>query len=288
MVTLDILLASVAVLGLGAATIHDLRTREVPDWITYSMIIAGFGIRIIGALGPESWQYIASAFIGLAITYALGSVMYYAKQWGGGDAKMMMALGVLFATRPDFVRETAMPFLGEIFINILMVGALYGLLWGFVLAWKQRKKFTLVARQMLQERKMIKIRMIAIGGAVAIMFVAFNVQDVFIKITIMTFSLLVLLYPYLWIYVKSVEKTCLYKYVTPKELTEGDWVEEDILVNKRVVYKVKNTGIEKEDIQKLIRAKVKRVLVKEGIPFIPPFLIGTVLALLQISFLNFF
>src|SRR3989344_4137454 len=200
MVTLDILLAGVAVLGLSAATIHDLRTREVPDWITYSMIMAGFGLRAIGALGPESWQYFISAFIGLAITYLLGSIMYYAKQWGGGDAKMMMALGVIFATRPEFVQASTMPFLGEIFINILIFGALYGLLWGFILAWKNRKKFTAAARELLQEKKMIRTRMIAIGCAVIIMFIAFKIGDIFIKISVMTLGLLVLLYPYLWIY----------------------------------------------------------------------------------------
>ena len=58
-------------------------------------------------------------------------------------------------------------------------------------------------------------------------------------------------------------------------------------MNKRVIYKVKNTGIEKEDIQKLIKAKIKEVLVKEGIPFIPPFFIGTILTVLQWNILNF-
>ena len=96
-----------------------------------------------------------------------------------------------------------------------------------------------------------------------------------------------MLYPYLWVYVKAVEKACLYKYVKPRQLTEGDWVEEDILISNRVIYKAKNTGIEKEDIQKLVKARVKKVLIKEGIPFLPPFFLGTAAAVLQLNILTF-
>ncbi len=285
MVALDILLAGVAVIGLGAATIHDLKTREVPDWISYSLIAAGFGIRLIGALGQEKWSYFFMAFIGLGVTYLLGSLMYYAKQWGGGDAKIMMALGVIFATRPSFLPQSITPFLGVLFVNILLFGAVYGLAWGVILAWKHRQKFTVAAKQLLQEKKMIKIRIYAIVLAIIVFTLAFLMSDLFVRISLMTLALLILLYPYLWMYVKSIEKACLYKYLKPQELTEGDWVEGDVLVNKRVIYKVKNTGVEKEDIQKLIKAKVKRVLVKEGIPFIPPFFLGTLATLLQINIL---
>lgn len=284
---LDYILASMAVIGLAAATIQDLRTREVPDWVTYGLIGAGFGVRLIGALGNEQWFYFFSAWLGLGATFVLGSLMYYARQWGGGDAKMMMALGVLFATKPAFIPETGILFLGVLFINILLFGAVYGLAWGILLAWKHRKKFTQVAKALLQEKKMVSIRIYAIIVAGIVMSLAFLMDDLFIRLSTMTLALLILLYPYLWIYVKAVEKACLYKQLKPRELTEGDWVEQDIIINKKVIYKMKNTGIEKTDIQRLIKAKVKQVTVKEGIPFIPPFLLGTLATLLQINILTF-
>ncbi len=284
---LDYILASMAVIGLTAATIQDLRTREVPDWVTYGLIGAGFGVRLIGALGNEPWFYFFSAWLGLGATYVLGSIMYYARQWGGGDAKMMMALGVLFATKPAFIPETGILFLGVLFINILLFGAVYGLAWGILLAWKHRKKFTQVAKALLQEKKMVSIRIYAILAAGIVMSLAFLMDDLFIRLSTMTLALLILLYPYLWIYVKAVEKACLYKQLKPQELTEGDWVEQDVIINKKVIYKMKNTGIEKTDIQRLIKAKVKQVTVKEGIPFIPPFLLGTLATLLQINILTF-
>ncbi len=288
MVIVDLLIAVLAVFGLGAATIHDLRTREVPDWITYGLIAGGFGIRLLAALGPEEWSYFFMAFVGLGVTYLLGSTMYYAKQWGGGDAKMMMALGVLFATRPSFLPAATAPFLGVLFVNILLFGAVYGLVWGVSLAWKHRQKFTKAAKQLLIEKKMMKMRMIAIVIAAIVFTTALVIPDIFLRMSIMTFALLILLYPYLWIYVKSVEKACLYKYVKPQQLTEGDWVDEDVKIKRGItIYKAKNTGIEKRDIQKLINARIKKVLVKEGIPFIPPFFLGTVATLLQLNIVTF-
>ena len=112
-------------------------------------------------------------------------------------------------------------------------------------------------------------------------------EDLFIKITIMTFSMIILLYPYLWIYVKAVEKACLYRVITPRQLTEGDWVEENIRVKGKMIYKRKNTGIEKADIQRLISANIKKVIVKDGIPFLPPFLLGTLATLLQLNIFSF-
>lgn len=286
MVVIDILLASIALLGLAAATVQDLKTREVPDWITYGLIGSGFAIRLMAALGPESWMYFFSAFIGLGITYLIGSLMYYTRQWGGGDVKMIMALGVIFATRPAFIPESSLPFLAMIFLNIFLVGAIYGLLWGIMMSWKHRKKFTEKAKILLQERRMLKMRIIAITCALAIVASAFLVQDPFLRISILTIGLMVLIYPYLWVYIKAVEKAAMYKHLKPQQLTEGDWVEKDVLVNKRVIYKVKNTGIEKEDIQKLIKAKVREVIVKEGIPFLPAYFLGVIITLLQWNILN--
>ena len=86
---------------------------------------------------------------------------------------------------------------------------------------------------------------------------------------------------------RSVEKGCMYKQIPVKKLTEGDWVEENVIINKKIIYKKKKEGIEKSDITKLIEAKVQSVLVKEGIPFVPPFLMGIVYSLIfgQIIFM---
>ena len=76
------------------------------------------------------------------------------------------------------------------------------------------------------------------------------------------------------------------------KLVEGDWVLEEVKVGKKVLVAAKY-GITKEQIAELKKAKVKRVLVKEGIPFVPSFLLAYILALIfytwqGVSLLNFF
>ena len=70
--------------------------------------------------------------------------------------------------------------------------------------------------------------------------------------------------PYLWIFVKAVENSSMYKYVTPNKLTEGDWIAKEIMINGIYISGPKDHGIEKKQIHQLIslwkKGKIKRVL----------------------------
>ena len=82
------------------------------------------------------------------------------------------------------------------------------------------------------------------------------------------------------------------KYVNPKELTEGDWIAEDIIVSKKRICGPKDLGIEMRQIKKLIslkkKGKIKKVLIKVGIPFVPSFLIAFVVTYIWGNFLFYF
>ena len=54
---------------------------------------------------------------------------------------------------------------------------------------------------------------------------------------------------YLWIFIKSVETTSMFKYVEPKELTEGDWIAKDYKVDGKYICGPKDLGIEKRQIR---------------------------------------
>ncbi|MBI2142083.1 hypothetical protein HYU15_01165 [Candidatus Woesearchaeota archaeon] len=72
------------------------------------------------------------------------------------------------------------------------------------------------------------------------------------------------------------------KYVGPEKLTEGDWIAKDVYVNRKYVCGPKDLGIEKSQIRKLMKyklqGKIRKVLIKEGIPFVPSFLIAFLLS----------
>jgi hypothetical protein len=75
-----------------------------------------------------------------------------------------------------------------------------------------------------------------------------------------------------FLFVKSVEDSCLYKKIKSSQLTEGDWVAETIRMNGKVVIK-KHEAATPEQMRKLKYYK-KIFMIKIGIPFIPAFLIA--------------
>jgi hypothetical protein len=84
---------------------------------------------------------------------------------------------------------------------------------------------------------------------------------------------------YLITAVKAVELSCMYKRVKPAVLTEGDWIANDVKVKGKRICGPKDLGIEKKQIKQLIKAKVKSVVIKVGIPFVPSFLLAFLLTL---------
>ena len=74
------------------------------------------------------------------------------------------------------------------------------------------------------------------------------------------------------------------KYVTPDKLTEGDWIAKEVKVNGKYITGPKDLGIEKKQIRKLVslykKKKVKKILIKEGIPFVPSFFIAYLVTLM--------
>jgi prepilin peptidase CpaA len=71
------------------ATVYDLRRREVPDWIGAALVVCAVAA-IAAGFTEVTWAGLAlGAGLGLALTlplYALGG-------FGGGDVKLVVALG---------------------------------------------------------------------------------------------------------------------------------------------------------------------------------------------------
>ena len=74
------------------ACLHDLRSREVPDWVWIAMACTTTPITAYEAyVGLLPWQlWICSALI----AFALGTILYYAGVWGGADSKALWCIGI--------------------------------------------------------------------------------------------------------------------------------------------------------------------------------------------------
>jgi len=279
-----IIIIAVCLIGLIIGTISDIKTREVPDWLNYCLIFSGLGLRLIYSSATSDWLFLLYGIAGFAAFLAVALLMFYAGQWGGGDSKMIMGLGALLGL--DFMHYRTLfseSLMVGFFINLLFVGAFYGMVWSIIMAATKWKKFTKEFVKIVKTGRFILIRRILLIFVLAVLTSIFFIGDDFLRIGLLLFCFMLMITLYLWPFVKSVENACMYKFITPDKLTEGDWIADDVSVAGELICSPKDLGIEKEQIEKLIKlhnnGEVKEIRIKEGIPFVPSFLISFLITL---------
>ena len=83
---------AVAILVGLAATINDLKSREIADWIPLTALVAGLGWQI----GQAGWMMgPLYALGGAASGFAVFLIFYLLGGMGGGDIKLMTGFGAL-------------------------------------------------------------------------------------------------------------------------------------------------------------------------------------------------
>jgi Flp pilus assembly protein protease CpaA len=264
------LIYGIILVALLVGSYTDLRKREVADWLNYSLIFAGIGIRLIATLVEQDWSYLLKGLFGFLAMFLLALLMFYTGQWGGGDAKMIMGIGVLIGL--EFNRYA---FLLHFLVNVLIFGALFGLLYSLYLVIRNHKAFGKEFAKKYSEKKMTK--WFVWGGTLVLLLAAVFVPAQ-IKVPVALLAALLLVSFYSFIYLKSVEKAAMLKWLDPEALVEGDWVVEEVKAGKKLVCGPKDLGLDESQIQELIklkkRGRLKKVLVKDGFPFVPGFLIA--------------
>lgn len=83
------LVAALIVASIGAAT--DYRSRRIPNWLTDAGLLSGLLLHLL--LG--GWRDLGSAFLGGIVSGLIFLVFYLAGGMGGGDVKLIAAVGCL-------------------------------------------------------------------------------------------------------------------------------------------------------------------------------------------------
>jgi prepilin signal peptidase PulO-like enzyme (type II secretory pathway) len=279
----DLIIVTIVLIALIFASISDIKTKEVPDWLSYGLIIIGITIFIFKSIHENSFSPILNSLLGLMIFFAIGSIMYYSKQWGGGDAKLLMGLGAILNQYPEKLLNIFSPNLNFyfpliLFINIMLFGAMYGLAISIFLMIKKRKEFSKRFRIINKKTKRIRNTLLILAGILII----FNILT---TITLQTEYLIYfaaifpLIFFYLLLSIKTIESISMEKIISTSNLVEGDWVNEEIKINGKLIYSPKSLGVNKKQIE-LIKKHKKKIQIRDGIAFIPSFLIGTIISLI--------
>ena len=103
------------------AAVTDLRTRRIPNWLTFPMVLSGlFVMLLVDGLGWR--QGLGDSFLGL-VTVSLPFLLVYCLGGGGaGDVKFMMGVGAWSGV------DLGMYILG----SVLVLGAGSAIVWALV------------------------------------------------------------------------------------------------------------------------------------------------------------
>lgn len=247
------------------ATIQDLRFREVANWLNYSLIAFALSYRAFYAIENNDAQFFIFGVLGVLVFVALSYTLYYGKVFAGGDAKLLMGYGAIF----PYTNYLSLITIPLIFVFLLLlVGSVYSLIFSVVIVTKNKSKFKQeFSRQFRKNKKFILFSLVFLA-----LVIIFSLKFSFL------FALIPLsLVPALLVYTKSVEN-CMIILLPPNKLTEGDWIEQDVKLKNYVVKKTVH-GLTKKDIE-MLKKQNKKILVKQGIPFVPAFLISLIITAL--------
>jgi Flp pilus assembly protein protease CpaA len=269
---LSILLIIVLFIILITAAYVDIKTLEVPDWLNYAGIMIGLGVNAIYSVQQASWQPIIGSGIGLLAGLAFGSLMYYTGQWGGGDAKLLIAVGAIVGG------ELSLQSFGISFMfNLFIFGAVWGLFYTAILGIRNFTKVKNTWKEVTVDKKWLRILTLALAACLL-------VAGVLIKGLMLPFFLLafaVYMIYHLVVLVKSVELSCMHKRIKPDKLTEGDWLLEEVCVGGKKIAGPSKTGLQKKELEELRkRCPGKEICVKYGLPFTPAFLLAFIVTLI--------
>jgi Flp pilus assembly protein protease CpaA len=259
-----IVLFSLALVWVLFASVQDIKSQEVANWISISLIIFALGFRFFFCLFTETgtgagFGFFYQGLIGLAIFFVLGHILYYSKLFAGGDAKLIIALGAILPLSADFWINVTY-FLYFLFI-FLITGAVYGFIVSFVLVARNFTGFKKEFKKRFRKSKNI----IYMNMFFALFLIILGITQVLFLII----GVLFLIMPFLYVYAKAVDESCTVKKIAVGKLREGDWIYKDVRLGKRgKTIKAKWEGLSKKEL-KLIQKKLKSVKIRQGIPFVP-------------------
>jgi Flp pilus assembly protein protease CpaA len=268
---INLFLISLAIFWMLISSIQDFKHREVENWWNFSLIILVLAFRAFLSIEHWNYMYFLWGLIGLAVGFLLANLFYYARMFAGGDAKLLMSLGVILPLGTSI--QTNLTLLILFLIFFLLAGSLYGLVYSLFLTFTNFKKFTYEFSNQFKKNKRL---IILIESSLALVFILFLIFGFYTGLLLL---LVLFLAPFLFLYARAVEDSCMEHYVPISKLTIGDWTIHPIKAGKRII-KPNWEGLSENELKLIKRYCKGKVLVKQGIPFVPTFLIAFIVMII--------
>jgi len=246
---IELILFSIAFIGSLLAGLWDLKTTEIPDEIPTLMAVFGVFIWLVSG---NLYGLALSVVFGLSFL-GFGWLLYKAGQWGGGDAKMLSAIGFLLPIMNN-------AYFGlSFFFNLFLVGLAYMIVYSLALGFLNKGTFSRFGREFVKE-KIVLIAFIALLLLAAITSAYVFIFNYTLLLELVTIPYLLFVAAFLvifWKYSKIVEN-CIFKRKIPvAKLRIGD-----VLLESK-----QWDGVEEADLQRIKRSGKRFVTIKEGVRF---------------------
>lgn len=257
----DWILVIVAFIGSFVAGVIDLKTTEIPDQIPYVMAIIGIFFHIIQSIATQSFNPVIYSFASGIGFFIFGFFMYYTGQWGGGDAKLLSAMGFLLGN-VNATTKIFFPLPLSLFFNVFFIGAIYMIFYAIVLAFLNKKIWFEFVYQIKSNTKMLIMLNVTIAAVLILFgFLSLNFfsglnffQLLIIEIKLVLITLFLFL---IWRFSKTVEEVGFKRKIPIDELKEGDVLLESKLWE----------GVTRQQLKQIKKSGKKHVWIKEGVRF---------------------
>jgi Flp pilus assembly protein protease CpaA len=248
-------------IGLIVASMQDLKRREVDNWLNLFLMIGGLVFLFYEAIlsGDSSIAFQASFMV--VVLFICMNLFYYGRVFAGGDAKLLFALTAFFVSSTFYL---TLANLGVFLLLLMFAGSVYGLSFSVFLYFKS---YEAVNKKMKEVFVYKTVRTLLFLGIIISFFGFINWMFLMIGVFMVAFSLL-------YVFAKGLELVSMTRWVSGEDLKEGDWLAEDVKVKGKVILATWD-GLTLKELKVL--SNQKRVKIKEGIPFVPSFLIAFII-----------
>jgi len=248
----------IALIGSILASYYDLKTTEIPDYLPIIMIISGILINFLDFLFTKAAEnLILSLFNGIFLSF-IGFAMYFAGQWGAGDAFLLASIGFLIPK--NFFLKEILPFPFDFIVNLFFLGSAYMIIYSIIYVIRNEKAKKCLREEFSKFFRPLLI-LLLILFPLSLIFSLFFLNQVNLKVMLLTIALTYSII-LIWVFSKGVEKSFIQKIPVSK-LKVGD-----VLLESR-----RWDGISEREVEK-IRRRRKYVYIKSGICFAPAFLLS--------------
>lgn len=264
---IEVFLLVIGLIWIFIASIQDIRKREVYNWLSFSLITIALVFRILYSIINNDFNFLLYGVIGLVIFIILGYGFYYSRIFAGGDAKLLMPIGLLLP-----YNNSSSLFMLLVFIFLMFAsGAIYGIIYSIILSINNRQRFS---KEFIIQFKVHK-NWLFIGIIVGL--ISLIIPMLFLGGILFLIPIFIPFIILLYIYAKAVENSSMIKEIKGNEITIGDWLYEKVKIGNNTI-EPNWEGVNEEEIKQL--KKMNKIKIKYGIPFVPAIFIAFVLLII--------